>query len=139
MGQRCVAGVCEVDPCGAPCTQHRVCDEDTGECVDDPCAGEQCNAVGQWCDPQTGDCAQDPCLGVTCPAEDQVCDDGTCYDPAQLEPDVDGGVGESYVAPGGGGGCAAGGGTAAGAALILLLAAAASARRSRRVVVRGRR
>jgi hypothetical protein len=117
-GQRCRMGTCEADPCKKPCGFGRVCDDDSGTCVQDPCPFTMC-PQGQECDPNRGGmCVDSPCAGTTCPNPGEVCKLGTCYDPADFQPDA--GVAE-YVTTGGGGGCAAGGGAGPLAALALLL------------------
>jgi hypothetical protein len=114
-------GMCEADPCKKPCGFGRVCDDDSGMCVQDPCPFVMC-PQGQECDPNRGGmCVDSPCAGTMCPNPGEVCKLGTCYDPADFQPDA--GVAE-YVTTGGGGGCAAGGGAGGaglGAALALLL------------------
>jgi Notch-like protein len=124
-GERCRLGVCEADPCGGDCGSGRVCDDDTGTCVANPCDGESCDP-GLVCDPQSGECIDDPCASITCPGAGQVCDFGTCRDPQQIDEDV-------ITTGGGGGGCSTGGGSASGLALALLaLLATRSPRRPSR-------
>ena len=118
-GQRCRMGLCEIDPCGKACGFGRACDDESGECVENPCGFVQC-PQGQECDPNDdGKCVNSPCVGTMCPNAGEVCKLGTCYDPKDFQPDA--GV-EEYVTTGGGGGCAAGGGAGLAAALALLLA-----------------
>jgi MYXO-CTERM domain-containing protein len=100
--QRCQLGVCQPDPCGHPCPFGQACNTGTQTCQNDPCLGRSCPG-GQWCNPDNGQCQDDPCVGTKCPVAGEVCVGGTCYDPAQLQPDA--GVGQ-YVTTGGGGGCA---------------------------------
>ena len=115
-GQRCRLGTCEPDPCGHPCPFGQACQNDTGMCVNDPCAFQQCQQ-GQYCNPNNGgQCEPDPCVGTTCPHAGEVCRGGSCYDPADFLPDA--GM-ETHVTTGGGGGCSTSGG---GAGLLVGLA-----------------
>jgi Notch 1 len=127
LGDRCVLGECEPDPCGGPCITNHVCNDALGECVVNPCLGQAC--PGEACDPQTGECIADPCIGVTCPGDD-LCRLGTCYDPSYFQPDAEGP--EQHVTTGGGGGCQTGGRGGAAGAGIVLAALALAARRRRR-------
>jgi hypothetical protein len=128
--QRCRLGMCETDPCNGTCSNDQACDDDTSECVGDPCKFVQCSP-GQECDPNHGGrCVNSPCVGTACPEAGQICKLGTCYDPAVFTPDG----GMQYVTTGGGGGCAAGGGAGGlaglAAALALLVARNVKRRRS---------
>ena len=119
-GQRCRLGTCEPDPCGH-CPFGKVCHDDTGQCVDDPCTFTTC-LDGQFCDPNNGGmCVADPCklFSVKCPNPGEVCKGGTCYDPNDFLPDA--GVEDRVTT--GGGGCATTGGDGGflvGLALLLL-------------------
>ena len=128
-GQRCRLGACEADPCGAPCPAGKVCNDSSGECVSNPCQFVTCPG-GQYCNPNKGGvCEDDACIGTACPTSEQICRGGTCFDPAEFQPDA--GV-EQYVTTGGGGGCSTGGG-ATGGTFALGLALGALALRRRRV------
>ena len=106
QGQRCRLGMCEADPCGMPCPFGKVCHDDTGECVDDPCRVVTNCPQGKVCDPnKNGECVPDACLGVTCPDPSQVCKLGTCYDPNDFLPDA----GQEVHVTTGGSGCTTGG------------------------------
>jgi hypothetical protein len=73
-GERCDAtsGMCVEDRCaGVECDAPRVCDPSTGTCVGNNCEVINCGD-GQACVPQTGQCVPDPCLSVECP-DDKVC------------------------------------------------------------------
>ncbi|HWO26138.1 MAG TPA: MopE-related protein [Kofleriaceae bacterium] len=112
-GKRCELGMCVADPCGAPCPFGKTCNDDSGQCVRDPCEFVQCTQ-GQECDPHHGGkCVDSLCLGTACPEPGQVCKLGTCYDPQVFTPDA--GTGELVTTGGGGGGCSAGGGSSGGA------------------------
>ncbi len=133
-GQRCRLGVCEDDPCDAPCPFGQACNDNTGECVTDGCASQNC-PVGQYCNPNNngGTCENDLCVGTTCPDPAQVCRGGTCFDPEDFSPDA--GV-EVQVTTGGGGGCNSSGGNAG---LLLLGVALLLVRRSKREQATGGR
>ena len=132
-GQRCRLGMCEPEPCPDGCPGSQVCNETTGECMDDPCQGQPSCPEGEWCNPQSGECEVDPCLGVVCPGADQVCVAGTCFGVDDLvDAGVDADTEQEYVTAGGGGGCATGGG-AGGGVLVLGLGLALRALRRREV------
>lgn len=101
--QRCRLGTCEHDPCGHACPFGQACNDETGQCIDDPCRFRTC-PKGQWCNPNDGLCEDDACVGTACPDSDQICKGGSCYDASSFLPDG----GEAHVTVGGGGGCAAG-------------------------------
>jgi hypothetical protein len=106
-GKRCRLGICEADPCGAPCPFGKACNDSTGECERDMCQFVQCRQ-GEECDPhQGGKCVVSACAGTACPVPGEICKLGTCYNPADFQPDA--GTSQ-YVTTGGGGGCGAGGG-----------------------------
>jgi len=127
-GQRCRLGVCVADPCSTPCPFGKACNDNTGECVDNNCALQNC-PQGQWCNPNNngGTCETDPCVvdSIECPNPGEECRGGTCVDPADFLPDA--GV-EVRVTTGGGGGCS----TSGGAGLLLGLVLLAIGRSSRR-------
>jgi len=113
-GQRCRLGVCEADPCDVPCPFGQACNDNTGQCVADGCAAQNC-PTGQWCNPNNngGTCEDDLCVGTQCPSPDQICLGGTCFDPDDFAPDA----GQVRVTTGGGG-CATSGGDPAGWLLL---------------------
>ncbi len=125
-GQRCKMGTCQTDPCGHPCPFGKVCHDDTGKCIDNPCAFVTC-PQGQYCNASNGGmCEDDPCVGTKCPNPADVCKGGTCFDPNDFLPDA--GM-EQHVTTGGGGGCNAGGGSGGMMVLGLLVAGLVSRRR----------
>ncbi|MEZ4403010.1 MAG: MopE-related protein [Kofleriaceae bacterium] len=125
-GQRCDRGACEPDPCGMSCPTGFVCNDASGQCVNNPCLGQPC-PTGEACNPQNGQCEQDPCLGVTCPNPGEVCAQGTCFTPP---PPIDAGTTPAeYVTTGGGGGCQSGPGGGAGLAAVALALTALLRRR----------
>lgn len=128
--EQCVDGQCQPTGCMIECASTEVCDADTGECIPDPCRGQNCD-IGQVCDPSSGMCINDPCSGIDCPG-DQVCELGNCFDPPPDEADA--GIDRELVTAGGGGGCASGGSGSTGLFALLLLVAfgAARSRRMRR-------
>jgi uncharacterized protein (TIGR03382 family) len=118
QGQRCRQGACETDPCGEPCPFGQACNDDTGQCIEDPCKVRQC-PDGQWCNPNEGECQDDPCdiNNIVCPNATDTCRGGSCFDEDSLRPDA---AGEAHVTVGGGGGCSTTGGTG-GVGLLLAL------------------
>jgi hypothetical protein len=124
VGQRCRMGMCETDPCPKECAYPKVCHDETGQCVENPCQGRDC-PVGQWCNFNDGQCEIDPCVGTMCPDPTQIRMGCTCYDPAMFMSDA--GV-ETHVTVGGGGCAVAGGGDGA----VIVLALGMLLRRRRR-------
>ncbi len=103
-GERCRRGSCEADLCANVSCGDQVCDDATGDCVDDACAGIMC-PVGQLCDPVSGDCDADPCLALNCPTG-QLCDEGECVrrsGPSTPDAGVPAPEEERVLATGGGG------------------------------------
>jgi MYXO-CTERM domain-containing protein len=131
-GQRCRLGQCEDNPCGASCPFGQVCNDPTGQCIEDPCAVRTCTD-GQWCNPNDGECEDDPCVAsdVTCPNDGEICRGGTCVDPGELLPDAGAGT---HVTVGGGGGCNTSGETPS-VWLVLLIALGVVLRRRRRTAI----
>ena len=95
VGERCVAFVCEPDPCADLfCNEGEFCRDGRcvsscaavscplgescrdGQCVADACAAIEC-ADGQAC--FDGDCVGDPCQGIECDVG-QRCDEGLCVE-----------------------------------------------------------
>jgi hypothetical protein len=90
---------CVSDPCtDIECASDRICDEDTGSCVD-ACSDSHCKEgesclhgvcvdcyrvpceLGQICRPNAigvGVCESDGCARADCDSQSEVCDNGTC-------------------------------------------------------------
>jgi hypothetical protein len=127
MGERCVDGMCQTDPCAnVHCSAGQVCavTNGVGMCVSNMCLGTQCG-INQIC--CGGACNDDPCKLIKCPDGIVCAVDGACNATCNAPPSA---PKDQIVGAGGGGfSCAMGGRGVDGAPWLLLLLLALLLRR----------